>query len=77
MWVIDFWAGEDGQKQIRSFLLECPSRSVRQHFSKMIENSLSSFFKHEAQTVRDNRISLATFTNLFITANYTFPADPT
>lgn len=51
MWIMDFWAGEEGHKHIRSFLLECPSRSVRHHFSRILENSLSSFFYHGGQTV--------------------------
>ena len=51
-WVIDFWSGEEGTKHIRSFLLECPSRNVRHQFSRILENSLSSFFSQGGQTVR-------------------------
>lgn len=50
-WMINYWANEDNTKHIRSFLLECPTRMVRQHFCKLLENSMTSYFKHGGQTV--------------------------
>ena len=49
MWMIDFLVSEDGPKHIRSFLLECPTRSVRHHFARMIENSITNYFHHAGQ----------------------------
>lgn len=60
LWVIDFWSGEEGTKHIKSFLLECPSRSVRQQFSRILENSLSSFFSHGGLTVLNHTRNRAT-----------------
>ncbi|KAI9556016.1 hypothetical protein GHT06_018579 [Daphnia sinensis] len=58
LWIIDFWSGEEGTKHIKSFLLECPSRSVRHQFSRILENSLSSFFNHGGQTTEPCLIKL-------------------
>lgn len=56
LWILDFWAAEEGHKHIRSFLLECPLRSVRHHFSRILENTFASFFSHGGQTVRQTAI---------------------
>lgn len=51
IWLIDYWASEDGIKHIRPFLLECPTRGVRHHFSRLLESSLKNFFHHAGKTV--------------------------
>jgi len=46
MWMIDYWGSDEGPKHVRSFLLECPNHDVRHHFSKLLENCISSFYQH-------------------------------
>lgn len=50
-WMVSYWASDENTKHIRSFLLECPTRMVRQHFCKLLENSMASYFKYGGQTV--------------------------
>ena len=54
IWMIDYLVSEDGPKHIRSFLLECPTRSVRHHFARMIENSFANYFRHAGQQTVTN-----------------------
>lgn len=55
-WMVDYWASEDGLRHVRPFLLECPTRSVRHHFGRLLQESLANFFAHGGLTVRRQQV---------------------
>ncbi|XP_070563005.1 ubiquitin carboxyl-terminal hydrolase 24-like isoform X2 [Ptychodera flava] len=45
-WLIDYIASKQGSIYIKPFLLECPTKEVREAFSKILESTLKWFFNH-------------------------------
>uniref|UniRef100_T1IKX5 ubiquitinyl hydrolase 1 n=1 Tax=Strigamia maritima TaxID=126957 RepID=T1IKX5_STRMM len=44
-WMLEYFAGEAGMAYIKSFLLECPNKDVRNAFGDMLKTLLESYFK--------------------------------
>ncbi|CAH1774066.1 unnamed protein product [Owenia fusiformis] len=46
-WLVQYLAIEQGKTYIKPFLLECPNKDVRVAFSRILEQVMSSYFKHK------------------------------